>query len=280
MARDRIPLESRRAPSANQGNTQQTSSRVGKAGRAVPGGVGSVDVKGRERTGATGAVPTTAESFGQPPPTSGPSRLTGPLQAGVAVAVVVCLVASLIHVCMVFLHVAPPNPVSQQLRQQVNAWVYPLFEQNWKLFAPEPESVNRRISARTAHTGRDGTVRVSGWFDLSAADDSAVRHNVLPSHTTQNMLRRAWSSYSELFGTDDVPHTDRALMILKYLRNIAADRVAAHRGGTFESIQLRVVTQPIATSAAAGGGRAKATTTPTPANTRLLPWWKVTPDGN
>ncbi|MFE2595752.1 DUF5819 family protein [Streptomyces sp. NPDC059396] len=197
-----------------------------------------------------------------------------------------CLAASLIHVLMVFLYVAPPNPVSRQLGRQVTAWVYPLFEQNWRLFAPEPESVNRQISARTAHIASDGTVRVSAWFDLSAVDSSAVQHNVFPSHTTQNMLRRAWTSYSELLGTDDEPHSERAVMIQKYLRNIAANRVADHHRGTFESIQLRVIARPIAGSAApvapatADGGRPTATTTPPPVDTRLLPWWKVTPDGN
>ncbi|MFF3754133.1 DUF5819 family protein [Streptomyces sp. NPDC002018] len=191
-----------------------------------------------------------------------------------------CLAVSLVHVVMVFLHVAPPNPVSQRLSRQVTAWVYPLFEQNWRLFAPEPESVNRQISARTAHTAPDGTVQVSTWFDLTAVDGSAVRHNVFPSHTTQNMLRRAWTSYSELHGADDVPSTERALMMQKYLRNIAAQRVAAHRRGTFESIQLRVITTPIGPPAPVSGDRPAAATPPAALDTRLLPWWKVTSDGN
>ncbi|MHC8564148.1 DUF5819 family protein [Streptomyces albidoflavus] len=57
---------------------------------------------------------------------------------------------------MVFLHVAPPNVVSGRYGPQVNAWIYPLFEQNWRLFAPDPDSVNRTVSARTAHAGPDG----------------------------------------------------------------------------------------------------------------------------
>ncbi|MEV7683069.1 DUF5819 family protein [Streptomyces sp. NPDC088341] len=195
-----------------------------------------------------------------------------------------CLTASLIHVLMVFFHVAPPNPISREFGRQVTAWVYPLFEQNWRLFAPEPESVNRQISARTAHTAEDGTVRVSAWFDLTAVDNSAVEHNVFPSHTSQNMLRRAWTSYSELYGGGDEPRSERAVMMQKYLRNIAVNRVAAHQRGTFESIQLRVIARPIPASVPVSGpaaaGRPAATTAQAPADTRLLPWWKVTPDGN
>ncbi|WP_343242822.1 DUF5819 family protein [Streptomyces sp. SID12501] len=172
---------------------------------------------------------------------------------------------------------APPNPLSQQYSRQVNAWVFPLFEQNWRLFAPDPESVNRQISARTAHTTPDGTVQVSGWFDLTAVDSSAVKHNVFPSHTAQNMLRRAWSSYLDNHGDDDRPRSRRALMTQQYLTNIASDRVTAHRGGSFEAIQVRVVTVPIAAPARAGSAGG-ATVAPRADDTRYLPWWKVAAD--
>lgn len=207
----------------------------------------------------------------QPPPVF--------LQAVTSTAVFLCLATALIHVLLVFLHVAPPNPLSQQYSRQVNAWVFPLFEQNWRLFAPDPESVNRQISARTMHTAPDGTAQVSGWFDLTAVDDSAVKHNPFPSHTAQNMLRRAWSSYLENHVGDDQPHSQRALMTQQYLTNIASDRVAAHRGGSFESIQLRVVTVPIAAHAPAGGAGAAAVA-PRAADTRYLPWWKVKVDSH
>ncbi|MFJ9964430.1 DUF5819 family protein [Streptomyces avermitilis] len=228
----------------------------------------------------TGAGPTAQPEGRRPvalPGTSGPGA--GLLRAGTTAGVALCLATVLVHVLLVFLHVAPPNPLSQQFSRQVNAWVFPLFEQNWRLFAPDPESVNRQIAARTLHTAPDGSVRVSEWSDLTAVDNAAVRHNPFPSHTTQNMLRRAWSSYLETHGADDLPRTQRALMIQQYLANIAADRVAAHRGGTFESIQLRVVTLPVAAPAAAGGTR-PAAVAPKPVDTRYLPWWKVESHGN
>ncbi|WP_405782185.1 DUF5819 family protein [Streptomyces sp. NBC_01378] len=149
-----------------------------------------------------------------------------------------------------------------------------MFEQNWRLFAPDPESVNRQISARTMHTAPDGTVHVSGWFDLGAVDTAAVKHDPFPSHTSQNMLRRAWTSYLETHGGDDRPRSQRALMIQQYLGNIAVDRVAAHRTGAFESIQLRVITLPIAAPPAASG-HSPGAAAPRPTDTRYLPWWKV-----
>ncbi|WP_328887922.1 DUF5819 family protein [Streptomyces sp. NBC_00316] len=198
------------------------------------------------------------------------SRGARALKAGLRTAVVLCVATTLVHVLLVFLHVAPSNTVSKRYSPLVNAWVYPFFEQNWRLFAPDPESVNRKILARTAHTDAGGSVKVSAWFDLTAVDNSAVEHNAFPSHTAQNLLRRAWTSYVDSHGGDDTARTERALMMQKYLGNIAADRVAAHNGGTFDFIQLRVVTLPIAAS----GNRP-----PTPVENRLLPWWKVTPHG-
>jgi hypothetical protein len=60
-------------------------------------------------------------------------------------------------------------------------------------------------------------------------------------------------------------------MMQRYLTNIAAERISGHRGGAFESVQLRVVTVPVAASAAADAAAA-----PRSVETRYLPWWKVT----
>ncbi|WOI58813.1 DUF5819 family protein [Streptomyces fradiae] len=195
------------------------------------------------------------------------------LKAGVRAAVALCLAATLVHVVFVFFHVAPANPVSSRYGKQINAWVYPLFEQNWRLFAPNPDSVNRRILARTAHTGSGTSMRVGPWFDLTAVDAAGVEHQPFPSHTAQNMLRRAWTSYVETHGEDDTSRSERAVMMREYLSNIAADRVAEQDGaGAFDFIQLRVVTLPVP---APGAGDRE----PKPVENRLLPWWKVTSHG-
>ncbi|MFP3988294.1 DUF5819 family protein [Streptomyces sp. E11-3] len=184
------------------------------------------------------------------------------------------LAVTLVHVVLVFLYVAPSNTISQAYNQQINAWVRPWFSQNWRLFAPDPQSVNRQISARVAHTAPNGTTQVSDWIDVSSMDASAVKHNAFPSHTAQNLLRQAWNSYLKTHGSDDRPRSERALLIQRYLSNIAADRVTAQRGGTFDSIQLRVTTRPIAAPHQANGSR-PAAAAPASATPRYLPWWKV-----
>ncbi|MFD3549314.1 DUF5819 family protein [Streptomyces sp. NPDC058655] len=232
-------------------------------------GIESPTVKERQQTGFD---PDPQEQHDETVTPQRPALGARVLTVTLRTAVAACLLATLTHVVLLFLHVAPPNSVSNRFSPQINAWVFPIFEQNWRLFAPEPDSVNRTILARTAHTAPNGSAQVSAWFDLSAIDNAAVEHNVFPSHTTQNLLRRAWTSYGETHGGDDTAHSDRAVMMQKYLRNIAVDRVRAHRdGAAFDFIQLRVLTQPIAAP-----GTSADKHPPTPADERLLPWWKVT----
>ncbi|WP_236652275.1 DUF5819 family protein, partial [Streptacidiphilus neutrinimicus] len=98
----------------------------------------------------------------QRPPLSRPAGLL------VASAVAVCVIIAVTHVLLLFLYVAPSNTISTQYEQPINAWIYPYFEQNWRLFAPDPQSVQQQVSARTAHTSPDGSTQVTGWTDLSA----------------------------------------------------------------------------------------------------------------
>ncbi|MET9900355.1 DUF5819 family protein [Streptomyces sp. NPDC006446] len=267
-ARGGILIESAARRRWQSARHAERAGEMRKTGCAVSSGNDSADVKEvqhsesgpvvRERPDVTAATTTLPKSVRA-------------LRAGLRMTVVLCLAASVVHVVLVFLHVAPANTLSKRYSPQINAWVFPFFEQNWRLFAPDPESVNRQILVRTAHTERDGPVQVSPWFDLSAVDSSAVEHHVFPSHTAQNMLRRAWAGYVDSHGGDDKARTERGLMMRKYLTNIAADRVADRRGGTFDFIQLRVVTLPIAAPGTAVGDRPA-----TPTENRLLPWWKVT----
>lgn len=72
------------------------------------------------------------------------------LKTGLSTAVILCVATTLVHVVLVFLQVAPTNTGSKRYSPLINSWVYPFFEQNWRLFAPDPDSVNRQILARTA----------------------------------------------------------------------------------------------------------------------------------
>ena len=234
-----------------------------------------MDVKQRDPDTLDDQVEIRAGRTATAPPAeaaaSGLLALSPPLRAVTGAAVALCLLGTVAHLLMVGLYVAPANPISERYSRQIDDWVDPLFDQNWQLFAPEPQSANWQISARTMSTGPDGRPQVSSWFDLTALDNAAIKHDVFPSHTAQNTLRRAWTAYIAAFGGSDQAGSDWAVLVRDYLRNIAVDRIEAHRGGAIDSIQLRVVTQPIRAQAVPGGPRPA---TPA-ADVRNLPWWKV-----
>ncbi|MHC5702888.1 DUF5819 family protein [Streptomyces tirandamycinicus] len=204
-------------------------------------------------------------------PAGGIAALSLPYQIVAAVALGLVAVFACVHVAMVFLHVAPSNTVTKQHGKGVDEWVYPEFEQNWKLFAPNPLQQNIAVQARAELTGRDGTRRTSDWIDLSAEDGEAIRGNLLPSHVHQNELRRGWDFYVNSHTDDNKPNGLRGQLSERYVRRIVMTRLDRHDlGGRVERIQLRSATRSVK---APVWSREKIDTRP---YYRVLPWWTVT----
>ncbi|MEU6394227.1 DUF5819 family protein [Streptomyces sp. NPDC046939] len=195
-------------------------------------------------------------------------RFTAAL-ALVAIGVVTCF-----HVLLVFLHVAPANTVSKQHAPLVDWWIYPEFEQNWKLFAPNPLQQNIAVQARAEVRGADGELRTTAWQDLSAQDGAAIDGNLLPSHTQQNELRRAWDIYTSTHDLQDRATGSRGVLSEQYLRRILVLRLdrlgVAGEGDIVERVQVRsrsTVIEPPKWSPE------KVDQKPV---YRQVPWWKVT----
>ncbi|MFJ2815073.1 DUF5819 family protein [Streptomyces sp. NPDC087294] len=210
------------------------------------------------------------------PPRSGVAALSPRYQVGAALALAVVAVTVCVHLGMIFLHVAPSNTLTKQHGKAIDDWVYPEFEQNWKLFAPNPLQQNISVQVRADVGTADGGVRTTGWYDLSAQDGRAIDGNLLPSHTDQNELRRAWDFFVSTHGADNRPTGRRGALSETYLRRIVLLRLArddaAGRGGTVQRVQVR----------------SRTTNVPPPPWSdekvsdqpmyRMLPWWPVTDD--
>ncbi|MER5213968.1 DUF5819 family protein [Streptomyces sp. NPDC002838] len=222
-----------------------------------------------------GSPPDTAPTADRPPRT-GVAALSLRYQIGVAVALAVVAVAVCTHVGMLFLHVAPSNTLTKQHGRVIDDWIYPEFEQNWKLFAPNPLQQNIAVQVRAQISTADGAIRTTGWYDLSAQDGRAIDGNLLPSHTQQNELRRAWDYYVATHDTDNRPADLRGALSETYLRRIVALRLdredVAGKGGTVELVQVR----------------SRTTNVPPPEWSeervsdqpvyRVLPWWSLPAD--
>ncbi|MFJ3922512.1 DUF5819 family protein [Streptomyces sp. NPDC090022] len=204
------------------------------------------------------------------PRTPGIAGLSTPYRVVAALALGAVAVAACWHLGMVFLHVAPSNTIGKRHAQAVDDWIYPEFEQNWKLFAPNPLQQNIAVQARAQVRTAGGDLVTTGWRDLSAEDAAAIRHNPLPSHTQQNELRRAWDFFTGSHDEDNKADGERGALSEAYLQRIAVRRLApGHPGDVLVRVQLRSAT----TAVPAPAWSTEETDTQT--YYRELPWWTV-----
>ncbi|MFD7085141.1 DUF5819 family protein [Streptomyces sp. NPDC002181] len=209
----------------------------------------------------------------QPPRAPGIAGLSAPYRVVAALALAAAGLAACGHLALVFLHVAPSNTVSKQHARTVDDWIYPEFEQNWKLFAPNPLQQNIAVEVRAeVRPALGGELVAVGWRDLSAEDGAAIRHGLLPSHTRQNELRRAWDFFTGSHDEDNKPIGERGELSEQYLRRIALTRLTqdgAGGRGEVVRIQLRSATRAVP---APPWSDEK---TDTQTYYRELPWWTV-----
>ncbi|MQY12727.1 hypothetical protein SRB5_28660 [Streptomyces sp. RB5] len=207
-----------------------------------------------------------------PPDDGGPARLSLASRIVISVTLAAVAVAAAIHLGMVFLHVAPPNTLSKENGELVREYIYPEFEQNWKLFAPNPLQTNIAVEVRARVTDANGT-RETRWLGLSAQDAADIRHNPFPSHTQQNELRRAWEFFVDSHTQENEPAGDRGRWSRTYLTRVVMNRLGPELDGAhIQSIQLRGAYTPVA---APSWSDEK---TDTRTTYRTLPWWRVVSD--
>ncbi|QKW07722.1 hypothetical protein HUT18_16370 [Streptomyces sp. NA04227] len=217
-------------------------------------------------------APSSAMSPPRPPGIAG---LSMRYQIVAALALAAVVVVAGVHVLMVFLHVSPPNTMTKEHGQAVDEWVYPEFEQNWKLFAPNPLQQNISVQARAQVRRDDGGIATTRWYDLSAMDGAAIDGNLLPSHTEQNELRRAWDFYVASHDNRNQPTGTRGELSEQYIRRIALLRLDREQAGgpgcAVHRLQLRSRTTQVRPP---DWSDEKAVAKPL---VRELPWWSVSP---
>ncbi|WP_374935999.1 DUF5819 family protein [Streptomyces sp. SM10] len=218
-------------------------------------------------------TPDTASGAFAPRPAGGMAALPFPYQVVAALALSVLGLLACAHISMIFLHVAPSNTLTKQHGDVVDRWVYPEFEQNWKLFAPNPlqQNISVHVRAELADNGADGS-SITHWMNLSRDDGEAIRGNPLPSHVDQNELRRAWDFFTGSHDDENRPNGLRGELSERYIRRIVMLRLDEHGyGGKVERIQVRSVVRAVG---APPWSDEKISTEP---KYRELPWWTVTP---
>ncbi|MQY12782.1 hypothetical protein SRB5_29210 [Streptomyces sp. RB5] len=205
----------------------------------------------------TAPVPADPAERLAPGGTSLRPRYRRALTAG-AVAVVSL---ALYHCAMVFLAIAPPSTVKNHAYRQVDWWIYPWFEQGWKMFAPEPVATNRAVEVRVY--GADGASR---WENLTAMDDARIRGDVMTSRQHANVVRRAWDGLSGL-DLRKGPRNAHERIKFRYTRNVMTGRMEQLGYHDFDRLQVRVRMQKVPPFDDMNAVQ--------PVRTVVLPWWKV-----
>ncbi|MEU9439995.1 DUF5819 family protein [Streptomyces sp. NPDC048304] len=260
------------------GSTGGQGAAAGTGGEDADGVGGCVTgaVAGSGAGGMTGAVAGTGASTPPPAPRTGVAALSPRYQVVAALALAVVAVGACVHLLMVFLSLAPANTVTKQHGKAVEEWVFPEFEQNWKLFAPNPLQQNIAVQVRAVVRTKDGGLRTTGWTDLSAQDGAAIDGNPVPSHTQQNELRRAWDFFTATHSADNRPVGMRGSLSEQYLRRIVVMRLyrtyPADLDGIIQRVQIRSSTTNVQPPAWSGE---RVSDKPV---YRVLPWWTVTAD--
>ncbi|HLS48415.1 MAG TPA: DUF5819 family protein [Actinomycetaceae bacterium] len=110
-----------------------------------------------------------------------------------------------VHTFFIALWVAPTNEITRAVGQDtVRSYVTPLFEQNWRIFAPTPRRVAVELDVRAYIVDpATGEGRVTEWLSLVDAEDSLIRYNPFPPRTAlagrrvANHLTNAMSDMNE-----------------------------------------------------------------------------------
>ncbi|MFI0723429.1 DUF5819 family protein [Streptomyces sp. NPDC021224] len=210
------------------------------------------------------AAHTCSSGTDSDPPPAGPPVLSRKAAVLLAVGASVVGLVTAVQLAVLFLGAAPPNTVSKRFDSGLQRWSQPWFQQNWRLFAPDPLMVNVRVQARARTTS--GTV--SPWIDLSKEDyGSGMLHHPWPSREGQYELGYAWFAYAQNLTTVRNANGGAAEteLLQKYLVNLVVGRLSWRVPGPYSAVEIQVTTQPDTPP----GGRKPAATS------RTFPWWAV-----
>lgn len=103
-------------------------------------------------------------------------RVTRPSLRSCFIAVAVAIFG--LHLVSVTLAALPPNRYSDAVRDQT-AYLDPYFNQNWRLFAPNPIAEDRNLLFQGTYLDADGKPVTTSWVDWTDVELDLVRHRLV-----------------------------------------------------------------------------------------------------
>lgn len=88
-------------------------------------------------------------------------------RAFVACVPVLLLLVLAAHTLATFAYLTPVNPVKLRISRWLYAYMHPVFQQDWRLFAPDPVKDTRTIEIKCRVLAADGRSFETGWTDIT-----------------------------------------------------------------------------------------------------------------
>ena len=177
-----------------------------------------------------------------------------------------------VHLVMVFLHVAPSNTFTKKHGQVVDDYVYPEFEQNWKLFAPNPLQQNIAVQARAADPGRRRHEHHRLGRPLRHGRRGHRRHNSLPATPSRTNCAGPGTSTRLARRQGQPPAGCAADLSEKYLRRIVLLRFGPRHNGRRRRTRPGPLRAPRTVPLPSWSDEKVGRQDPM---YRVLPWWQV-----
>lgn len=109
-----------------------------------------------------------------------------------------------VHSAILVVWLSPSGPVRDSIGdQKLETYVNPYFGQAWGAMAPNAQFVDETFRFR-ARVKDDvtGKVEATDWIDVTAADDTALRHDVRPARANTISRRLATNLNGAMYGLD------------------------------------------------------------------------------
>lgn len=114
----------------------------------------------------------------------------------------VLLLVFVTHFAITFLWNSGPNPANDVVGEQVDDYIEPLFEQHWRLFAPNPVHAEDELLVRAdVRNPETGEFETTPWTSATHREWTLVDGNPFPSRAsrlTSNLHRRVESAWEDL----------------------------------------------------------------------------------
>jgi hypothetical protein len=109
---------------------------------------------------------------------------------------------------MTFLYVAPRNLISARADKGISSYILPYFNQDWKLFAPDPVKTDPHVLVQAKVVDDKGQQQVTSWLDITRPELTRVKGHLFPDRVSR-LSAKVSESLSEAAERQEQAAADR-----------------------------------------------------------------------